>query len=162
MNRRAFLAAAGLTTTAGCSLIPGGEIGPGDSSFSNTTTPGEDSLNIPQYDVDRVRSDAETVSYEELFRNLEEYQGESVHYPYVRVYQTAYEDDFDYLQAYVSTRSGEWPGDVAMYWFGGERLLENDRLEAWAVVEKLHTYETVEGAERTIPLLTLVDFRLKE
>lgn len=116
----------------------------------------------PVYDKQYARANASEVPYETLFRNFDEYEGEPVHYPYGSIYQVMYdvEEGTDYLQLYVSTNSREWEGDIAAYWSGDTRLLEDDRIELWGVPERLYTYETVEGNERTIPLLTIVDVEL--
>ena len=112
----------------------------------------------PVYDEQYIRNNASEVAYETLFRNFERYAGEPVHYPYGLIYQVMYnvEEGTDYLQLYVSTNSRDWQGDIAAYWSGDTRLLEDDRIELWGVPERLYTYETVEGNERTIPLLTIV------
>lgn len=114
------------------------------------------------YDAKTVRESATDVAYDTLFRKIEQYEKESVHFEYGLVYQTIYEDGYTYLQLDVTNDSNEWEGDVAATYWGDDRLLENDFIELWAVVEGLHEYETVKGDTRTIPLLTIVDYELRE
>lgn len=120
-----------------------------------TPTPGPGN-----YSAQTVRKNAETVSYDELFRNIDQYKGEAVYFEFGQIYQTIYEDDYTYIQMDVANNDDEWEGDVAATYWGDERLLEDDLIELWAVAEKLYEYETTAGDVRTIPLLTLVTYDL--
>lgn len=184
MDRRTCLSTAGaaLTLLAGCTGSSsndgggsGGENNPPAATATTSQTPAESptptanptptatpSPKPGSYNVDKVRSSAETVGYDTIFRNIEKYTGEAVYFEYGQVYQTIYEDNYTYLQLYVSNKNDEWEGDVAAAYFGDERILENDRIELWGVVEDLIEYETVKGNVRTIPLLTIVDYELYE
>jgi len=188
MDRRAYLT--GIATTAALGLAGCG--GSGDTSAperrsptarsTSSTTPTETSKPTPEptpeptatpgrlegerYTAEYVRENAHTdVDYDDLFRDFEQYQGEAIHYNYGLLYQAMYDryEDYDYHQLNVKNDPTEaYQGDVAMIWAGDERLLEDDLIELWAIVENLYEYETVQGETRTIPLLTLVDYELRE
>lgn len=189
MNRRTYLTAAGvgLIPLAGCT--GGNDTGDGGGSEGSNSTPEDTETNSPAptesptttptatasptptatptpepggYDADEVRSTAETVGYETLFRNIEEYIGEAVYFEFGQIYQAIYEDEYTYLQLYVANNDDEWEGDIAAAYYGDERILENDQMELWGVAEDLYEYETVNGNVRTIPFLTLVDYELYE
>ncbi|KTG30656.1 hypothetical protein AUR66_00540 [Haloferax profundi] len=95
-----------------------------------------------------------------MFRYIEDYEGVPIHFNYGQVSRVIYEDEYTYLQLYVSNTDSEWEGDVAARYYGDQRLLEDDYIELWAVAEGLHEYETVNGNIRTIPLLTIVEYEL--
>jgi len=172
MRRRAYLAALAALGVAGCSSDR-----PAGTDGTTTATETRRSVTIQQagseettvagalpsgYDVETVKQNAEAVDYDTLFRNIESYEGEPVYYRYAEVYQTIYDDSYDYLQMNVSTTAEEWQGDVAAYWLGEGRLLEDDYMQLWAVVGGLHEYETVQGNTRTIPLLLIADYELRD
>lgn len=184
MNRRQYLAIAATAALAGCASgdpeeaattaaptpTPTPTPAPTPTATPTPTrTPTETPTPTPtptpgpgSYDADQVRSSAETVSYDDLFRNIESYAGEAVYFEYGQVYQTLYEDEYTYLQLYVADSTDEWDGDIAAHYFGDDRILEDDFMELWAVAERLLEYETVQGNTRTIPLVTLVDYDLRE
>jgi len=183
MNRRAYLATAAATIgLAGCTNSDSSQSASPSPTTAPTATPtptptatptateppatttqetsAGPTNTVPEYDADRVRDEAVTLRYDTVFRNIEKHRGQAIYYKRAQVYQTLFYDTYEYLQMYVSSSSTEWQGDVAVVWDGEERLLENDYMEAWFVVEGLHTYTTTQDQRRTIPLLTLVDYNL--
>lgn len=115
------------------------------------------------YDPQTARENAEEPGYDEFFRDFESYQGEPIRFEWGYIYQTIYEDDYDYLQLEVSQDDEGYEGDIAAVWYGDTRYLEDDILNPLVgVAEELTTYETVQGDERTIPLIELVDADLSE
>lgn len=178
MNRRRFLATSttvGATLLAGCTSSGDSGADPTTATTSEpttvrtteretteptTTTEAADTL---PYNASAVKDNADSIGYEELFRNFEDYEGEYVYFEHAYVYQVIYADDdvnYDYLQMNVSQNTEEWTGDVAAAWYRDGRLLEEDYLEFWGVAEQLYTYTTVEGNERTIPFITMVAHEL--
>lgn len=172
-RRKYFAMASAAMGLAGCvSGSPSGSNSSGGADSPDATaTPTATASPTPSptpvpgpgdYDAKTVRESATDVAYDTLFREIEQYKKESVHFEYGQIYQAMYEDDYTYLQLYVTNESNEWEGDVAATYWGDERLLQNDVLELWAVVEDLHEYETVKGDTRTIPLITIADYELYE
>lgn len=152
MERRTYLTLIG--SAAGLAGCTGGTSAP-RTTATPTPTPG------PAYDPAYAREHAVTPSRTELFRNVERYEGDPVHFEYGQVYQVVHDDPepgTDFLLIYVANNRESWEGDVAAHWTGEERLARDDLIELWGVVERLYTYTTDRGNERTIPLLTLVDF----
>lgn len=179
MNRRTFLATAStsaLATTAGCSGDGGSEAStPTDSPTptnsptpTDSPTPTESPTPTPTptpgpYDVDYARENAREPSYDDLFRNIEEYKGDPVRFEYGQIYQVIYDDAYDYIQMNVSNNDDQWEGDIAGEWHGEGRYLENDYLNpVIGVVEQLYEYETVQGDQRTVPYLTFVEMEVYE
>lgn len=154
MQRRTFLAAA----TASAGVLAGCTGGGGGGGDSETAT----AQPTPSYSADDVREEARAVEYDELFRNFEEYQDAAVYFQYAQVYQTVYEDNYTYTQINVSNDDQSWSGDIAAWYYGDRRVLEEDFMEFWGVVERLYEYETVDGGVRTIPGVTLVDYALRD
>jgi hypothetical protein len=117
------------------------------------------------YGESYVKSNAKEPSYDELFRNFEDYEGEPIRFERGEVYQAQYPEnqDYDYFQMWVSQADPKYEDDIAAVWYGGERYLEDDVFSPlYGVAERLFSYETVQGDERTIPLLTLVHVELQE
>lgn len=128
---------------------------------TSTETPTRQPLKA-EVDVQQRKQHAQTVKYDTLFRDIEQYRGETVYYKYASVYQVIYGESYDYLQMNVSTSSDRWQGDIAAYWLGDERLLEDDYMEIWGLVRGLYEYQTVQGNYRTIPSVQLIDYNLYE
>lgn len=123
-----------------------------------TSTPTPD-----PYDPQTARKNARDPSYDDFFRNFESYQGEPIRFEWGYIYQSIYEDNYDYYQLEVSQTEQELEGDIAVVWYGNERYLEDDILNPLVgVAEELMTYETVQGNERTIPRIELVYAELFE
>jgi len=184
MRRRAYLATVGATlAVAGCTNSegtptdaptteprvtqtsterPAAEPTP-DRRLEPTETPAiEQGPDPTEYDPAKIRARATPLDYDTIFRNIDEYRYRAVYYEYGLVTQTIYSDGVDQIHLSVSNNSREWEGDLFAAWFGDERLLEEDLIELWGVVEGLYEYETVRGDVRTVPLLTLVDYELLE
>lgn len=174
MYKRKYLGMASASTgLAGCvSGSPSGSNSSGGAHSPNaTTTPTPTSSPTPSptpvpgpgdYDAKTVRESATDVAYDTLFRKIEQYKKESVHFEHGQIYQAMYGNDYTYLQLYVTNDSNEWEGDVAATYWGDNRLPRNNAFELWAVVEDLHEYDRVNGDTRTIPLITIVDYELYE
>ena len=113
---------------------------------------------------------ARRITYEDLFRYNERYIGESVYYQ-GRVNQVIeMGNDIYALRVFVASESmatniirifaygGELADDVFMVYERGDgvRVLENDIIEFAGIVTGLHQYETVLGAQRTVPELLAI------
>lgn len=129
---------------------------------TTTTTEQETTTTVeppPDYDPEKIREEAEYIAYDELFRNIEYYEGEAIHFPGAEVDQ-AFHGAVDEYRIYVGRTPEDGSNDVYAQYDGRGRLIEGDQIELWGVVEGTITYETVLGEERTIPLITLVDFEM--
>lgn len=173
MNRRGYLALAArsIASLAGCSESDPGAVTTTSSSDetqsptptdqpTTTKSPTTTEVDPEDYDPKQVREEAQTLSYDELFRNFEDYKGDAVYFEFMYVYQAIYEDEYTYVQANVSNTEESYQGDIAAWYFGDERILEGDVMEMWGVAEELWEYETVQGDTRTIPGIVLVDYEL--
>lgn len=173
MRRRAFLAATSALTAsvAGCTdedtAEPTADTTPTEPPTATdpptaTRSPTATATATPDpYDPEIARENAISPTYDELFRNINQYKGDPVRFGWAQVYQVLYGDEYDHIQMYVSNNDQEFEGDVAAEWYGDQRILEDDRFQpVVGVAERLYEYETVQGDTRTIPLLTLVDYEL--
>lgn len=127
-----------------------------------TPTP---TLTPNKYTESYVHEHAINPDYDTFFRNFESYEGDAIRFVRAYVYQAQYAQDEEghYYQMEVSNDpDGQYEGDIGVVWYGDERLLEDDIIEFWGIAERLFDYETVRGDTRTIPLLTLVDYDLRE
>jgi len=100
------------------------------------------------------KSDAITISYDELMRNSDNYKEANVYFR-GRIFSVTetYDDNYDLL---VATRSEAYIGyykDVIWINYKGSRLLEDDIIDIWGYVKGLKTYTTVLGSQKTIPEL---------
>ena len=124
---------------------------------------------VPTFE--ELKSEAAVVPYDDLFRYNERYVGESVYYRgqvnqvidqgneiyVIRVFVTAGTLD----EALGSWMLGKINDIFMIYERGdGERVLEGDIIEFVGSVTGLHNYETVEGAQRTIPQLLAIRLRV--
>lgn len=144
VSRRGFvggLVPLGLAAIAGCTATEGG-------TESSNPTP-------------RVRkSDARQIPYDNLMRDSGRYEGDIVLFSEGQVTQVlGGEDEGFQLRVYVTPGTYSWENDVLVRW-DGERFLEDDVVEFWGRFNGLITYETVLGAERTIPDITAYDISL--
>lgn len=119
-----------------------------------------------KYRPSNIRDNATSPPYDEFFRSFESYEGEQIHFLYGDIYQTLFNQgdsppQYDHYQLDVTNNEDEYEGDIAAWWYGDERLLEGDLIELWGVAERLYEYETVQGDVRTIPIITLVDYDLR-
>jgi hypothetical protein len=110
----------------------------------------------PTMTINELKATAKTLSYDELARNTEQYEGELLYF-YGRVAQVMekYGDKAD-LRVYVSVGGGKWSNDPILVRYEGPRLLEDDLIHLWGTVNGRVTYETIMGAKVTVPDLTAV------
>jgi len=174
MRRRAYLSAASVALLAGCMGDGGTSSTPTETPTStetptptptstptSTETATQRGADISAEDIEQARENATSPTYEDLFRNFENYEGEPVHFRFAAVNQALYEDEFTQLHLYVSNESRREADDDVMAWYyGDDRILEDDWLEIWALGWDLYKYETVQGDQRTIPGLIIAEYEL--
>lgn len=146
INRREFVLGTTLAVTsgiAGCSALP-------DSVSEPFTGPS----------VEEIKEESETVEYDELYRNISEYEGEYVHYEQLRLSHVVEgEDSKEYLLTFPD---GEFNDDRIFYaLWDGDPFQEGDEVEVWGIVQGLRTYTSMTG-ERTVVEIELVDMNLIE
>lgn len=141
MKRRTFIktGALGLVATAGCLSSP-----------SNRD-------DLPP--ASQVRENAVEVEYDDLLRNAEDYEGNSLHFPRAEVIQMIQGDDGDHFNFRLTVNAER--DDIFATW-EGDRFIEGDLVECWGVCFGAYTYETTFGNDRTIPGVDLVDIDLLE
>jgi hypothetical protein len=105
----------------------------------------------PTATFNELKSQALTLSYDDLFRNNEQHKGKVVTF-FGQVVQTNNVGKDKYLlRVNVSPElRGFWKDDVRVD-YSGPRILEDDIVEFVGSVEGLWTYTAVLGNERTIP-----------
>lgn len=104
-----------------------------------------------------VRNNAESIGYDELYRNVESYAGEAVTYDGSVIQNLESENHFTFLIALNNDTNqpvyGSWTGD---------RFIEGDTARIWAEVLGIEIYQTGSGAERSVPALSIADMELLE
>ena len=105
-----------------------------------------------------LKNSAERVSYDELFRNNERWEGKQVYYE-GKIIQVI-EDSGNKYQFRANVTKGEysWDDDVFLR-YSGDRLLEDDIIEFVGRVNGLLTYESIFGQKITIPDITVIQSR---
>ena len=142
MHRRRFLTtAAGVAGLAGCITWRRGPSLGGRSK-------------------EEVKADAEEVPYDDLYRKVDEYEGEAI-YDSGYVYQLMDVEE-NYSNMLISVGKTGLVEDKLMwaYW-NGPPFRENDDIEFWAIVAGIKTYNTMLGGEKTVPEIDIVDMQLQ-
>ncbi|MYC06365.1 MAG: hypothetical protein F4X57_04215 [Chloroflexi bacterium] len=130
--------------------LDGGFDDSGDARASNPS--------MPVRSFEELKADAQTISYRELFRNSEQYEGQSFYFrgEVVQVVEKG-RDKYD-----LRIRLGDIFDDEVVYLSGyeGQRLLEDDIIEFVGESIGLLTYEATFGNRITIPQLKALSVRL--
>ena len=109
-------------------------------------------------DWNTLKDTAERVSYENLFRNNEEWKGRRVYYR-GKIIQVI-EGSGNEFQLRANVTKGEFSWDDTVFLrYSGERLLEDDVIEFVGRVNGLIKYEAIFGNEVTIPDITIIQSR---
>lgn len=110
--------------------------------------------------VDSIKSDAESVAYDNLVVNIEQYVGTVVHYSPAKIAQVVDSEGVEYrFRIQVTETDDEWTNDLLGRW-NGDVFLQNETVEFLGVVDGLVQYETELGHERTIPVVEIFDISL--
>lgn len=142
MNRRKYLVtigALGVSALAGCTE----EIG-----------------SIGRPDEQQVKEEADSPSWDELYRNNSKWEGEPVHYSGVRISDVREDNgSFDFL---IEHPDSSFTDSNFLYCnWDGDPFKESDRVDIWGVVTGTHTYSSL-GGEQTVPEIDLVDVQLSD
>lgn len=103
--------------------------------------------------TEEVKQNAERISYQELYRNISEYEGSYVHYGNLRITDViSGEDTKKYLLMF---NDGGYNDDRVLYGvWNGDPFRENDDVELWGIVRGLTTYTSL-GGERSVPKIKI-------
>ena len=128
------------------------------SESSETTSTSERSVSaaspIPTT-FEELKEQADRVTYEELYRNNETYQGNLVYLRGEVIQVVADGNSNRYVLRVAITQSSYGYDDpVLVRYTGPIRLLEDDIVEIVGNVKGLHTYESVLGGQITVPEIT--------
>ena len=106
-----------------------------------------------------ARSQAETIPYDELFRNNEQYKSQLFYFTgeIVQVVEHVFGDGYDFR---VNV-SDDWQDSEVIYLadYEGPRLLEDDRIEFVGESVGLERYQAIMGNAVTIPRLKAISIR---
>jgi hypothetical protein len=140
VDRRDVLAGVGSVSSiaiAGCSALDG------------ITGPSEE----------EVKQEAESPSWEEIFRNNSEWEGEPVTYSGVRIIDVI-EEEGDFNLIIQHPDNDGFGSDAYLYCrWDGDPFQDQDTVNLWGIVEGTHTYTSLTG-EMTVPDIDLVDIQL--
>lgn len=107
---------------------------------------------------EEVKEEAESPGWEELFRNISDWEGEPVRYSDVRV--ADFNDEGGEFTLIISHPDQEMLGDKYLFCrWDGDPFQDGDNINIWGTVQGLHTYTSLTG-ERTVPEIELVDIEL--
>lgn len=141
MKRRTFLTAVagvGVTSLSGClDSLPAPLGGPS---------------------VEQVKNNAESIPYNDLYRNIESHNGGYVHYTGANITDIPSATD---TKEYLLSLPGGGYNDSRIIWgvWTGSPFRENDNVELWGVVQGLTEYNSLSG-KQTVPKIEIVDMEL--
>ena len=118
---------------------------------ANTPTP------VPS--LTELKSGANRVTYEDLFRYNERYVGQSVYYRGEIIQVLEGPNETYTIRANVTEGAyGLWTDDLLLLYRRGDgvRVLEDDIIQFVGTVTGLHQYETILGGQRTVPLIEVL------
>lgn len=132
----------------------------GCCSSTSTTT----SASGPGLSVSQIKTNAIDVPYDNLFRENEKYLGEIVHFR-GEILQSTDDSNGNYVFRLATGQSeygGYYIDDIVWINYKGERYIEDDVIDVWGKVVGLKKYESIFGAEVTIPEITALHTELVE
>jgi hypothetical protein len=154
VSRRQFILSTGLLGAGGAGgwYVATGELPP-VSGLADTI---QETVSPPS--VEEVKQNSETVPYQELYRNISEYEGEYVHYDGLGLIDIVEgEGTKEYILDFPGGSFGD--GRVLYGIWDGSPFQEGDDIEAWGIINGLRTYTSLSG-EETVPEVELVDIEL--
>ena len=121
---------------------------------SSSTSPALSTLTFSE-----ARSQAQTIPYDELFRNNEQYKSQLFYFSgeIVQVIEHVFGDGYDFRV----NISNDWPESEVIYLadYEGPRLLEDDGIEFVGESVGLQRYQAILGNAVTIPRLKTISVR---
>lgn len=106
-----------------------------------------------QRSLEEIKEDAEQVPYDELYRNISEYQGQAIYYPQIRISDVVADTN---ASEYIYTVPG---GDFNDSWhlyghWDGDPYRDGDTVELWGVIKGMTSYQSLVG-EQNVPEITV-------
>ena len=100
------------------------------------------------------------IDYRDLMRNIENYEGKPMKF-HGKIIQVQSHRNNRYTFR-IATREGSFSFNEDVIWasFQGERFLEDDIVEGYAVIKRLRTYNAIFGNQITIPEVEIVEMTL--
>jgi hypothetical protein len=108
--------------------------------------------------VDTIKSNAEKLNYDDLFRYNERYIGNVISFR-GRIMQIIPVSGDNY-EIRVGTKGSSMSDGIILCYYKGSRLLQDDIIDIWGRVEGLETYTSTWKASITIPKLTVLHSEL--
>ena len=109
-------------------------------------------------DWNTLKDIAKRVSYDDLFRKNEQWEGEYIYYKGKIIQVMGGSDNKYRFRANVTKGEFSWDDTVYLR-YSGERLLEDDIIEFVGRVNGLVKYEAIFGNKVTIPDITIIQSR---
>jgi len=131
------------------------------STLQGTTDENNQTVDLQYRDyndreVDAIRDSAQSLSYDDLFRNIESYTGEAVTFE-AEIIQFLESEDYNaVLYQFDSSLD-----DIAYGSWVGDRYLRGDVVTVWAEVLGTETYESGAGSQLTVPALSVAAMDLE-
>jgi len=114
-----------------------------------TTTTITPKVTIQEITQSEYIKDSISVSYDDLFRNNEQYIGKKVHFQGKIIQMISYGNNFFLFR--IAVFDAKYPNSVILVWYSGQRFLEEDVVEFWGTVNGVENYETVLGQQVSAP-----------
>lgn len=144
MNRRraiATFATAGVTLTSGCSQL--------ESITRQFTDPS----------VEEIKDEAENVQYEELYRNISEYEDKYLYWPQANITDIpSAQGTKKYILSLPNADFNDFNGLWGIW--EGDPFRENDDVEVWGMVLGMKTYNSFLG-QTTVPKIQIKAMNLR-
>lgn len=104
-----------------------------------------------------IKNESETIPYNELYRNINDYEGAAVHYDDARI--TDIDSTTERRQEFIiALDTASWTKEHYLWgvWSGDRKFRKDDEIEFWGTVTGLKTYTSITG-ERTVPRIEIAD-----
>ena len=104
-----------------------------------------------------LKAEAKNIPYKELFRNIDDYKGAKIHYTGKVVQVIGDGNTLSTMRVNITKGSyGFWDDTVLLTNFDveSEKILEDDIIQFWGMVDGEESYQTVLGATVSVPSLS--------
>ena len=112
-----------------------------------------------QAEIDRMWAEAQTIGYDDLFRNVNDHVGKLVKFR-GEIVQVIDGGGARFSLRVNVTRGTYYWTDTIYARFAGERFLEDDLIDFIGTVQGLFTYTTIFGGRVTLPEIIVLDARV--
>jgi hypothetical protein len=147
----------------------GGDTGARGTSFMPTATPRPRPTPTPTFTVEQLASRAIEVSYEDLARFPERYEGRLVHVTGEVIQRLEGDDGSVNLRVSITEDDGWWSDPVLVWWQDADvvarragRILEDDIVDIVGYSKGLITYDSLFDQKITVPFIQALHVRMAE